>query len=298
MTRDIFIGVDGGATKTLARAEDAQGVLLGEGRGGPANIRLSVATSWQSVRQAVDQAMAATGLHPDHPGHRFYCAMGLAGTELTAARQAFLAVPHPFSRLVLKSDGHTACLGAHTGADGAVIAIGTGVVAWQIHHNREHQIGGWGFPHDDLGGGAWLGMQAVGLTLQWQDGRRKPSPLLTAVFDRFGRDPARLVAWACEADATRFAQLAPLVVQQAEAGTELARKLMQRAAGEIDRIDRALVRRAEGRILPCCLQGGLAPFLKPWLGEALRARLVPCRQDAVHGALLLIRRMVQTRDSL
>ena len=50
------------------------------------------------------------------------------------------------------------------------------------------------------------------------------------------------------------------------------------------------------KLLPCSLSGGLAPFIEPWLGEALRARLVPCELDAVHGALLMIRQAVPDRS--
>ena len=104
LTQDIFIGVDGGATKTIVRAENASGQSLGQGQGGPANIRLSVEGSWQSINDALKEAMASTGLRVDDGQHRFYCGAGLAGTEVTSACDQFLNAPHPFARLILKSD--------------------------------------------------------------------------------------------------------------------------------------------------------------------------------------------------
>ncbi len=290
--RDIFIGVDGGATKTLVRVESADGALLGEGRGGSANICQSVEESWGSIHQALDQALAKAGLRLDDGDHQFHCGVGLAGTELPSARERFYNTPHPFARLLLKSDAYTSCLGAHDGADGAVIAIGTGTVAYQIEAGREYQVSGWGFPHGDEGSGAWLGLEAVRLTLQWRDGRQPTSPLVAAVFAHFDDDLSRLMAWVNQATATRFAQLAPLVIEQVEQGAPLAVALIRRGAAEIDRIGAAL-EAAASRPLPCCLQGGLAPFLEPWLEEALRVRLVPKRAEAVYGALLMIRRAVQ-----
>src|SRR5689334_21746470 len=180
-THDLFIGIDGGATKTLVRVENALGEALGQGQGGPANIRLSVEGSWRSVHEALDQALAQSGLRLDDGGHRFYCGAGLAGTEVASACDQFINTPHPFARLVLKSDGYTSCLGAHGGRDGALIAIGTGTVAYQIEAGRECKVGGWGFPHGDEGSGAWLGLEAVRLTLHWLDGRGSPSSLLEAV---------------------------------------------------------------------------------------------------------------------
>ena len=52
MKQHLFIGVDGGATKSIVRVEDETGRLLGKEIGGPANIRLSVDQSWQSIHSA------------------------------------------------------------------------------------------------------------------------------------------------------------------------------------------------------------------------------------------------------
>ena len=236
LTQDIFIGVDGGATKTIVRAENASGQSLGQGQGGPANIRLSVEGSWQSINDALKEALASTGLRVDDGQHRFYCGAGLAGTEVTSACDHFLNTPHPFDQLILKSDGYTSCLGAHGGRDGALIAIGTGTVAFQIEGDKEYKAGGWGFPHGDEGSGAWLGLEAVRLTLHWLDGRDEPSPLLESVYAHFDDDLMRLVIWANQANATQFAQIAPLVIDHAKQKTPLALTLIKQAAVEVDRL--------------------------------------------------------------
>ncbi len=43
------------------------------------------------------------------------------------------------------TDAHAACIGAHNGADGAIIIIGTGVVGYQTQNGEGVQVGGWGF---------------------------------------------------------------------------------------------------------------------------------------------------------
>ncbi len=53
-----------------------------------------------------------------------------------------------------------------------------------------------GFPHDDEGGGAWLGLQAVRLTFQWLDHRLEKAPLMTDVFAYFDNDLNHFVTWA------------------------------------------------------------------------------------------------------
>jgi glucosamine kinase len=293
--QDIFIGIDGGATKTIARVEDAHGEFLGQGQGGPANIRLSVEDSWQSIHDALRDALLKPGLRLDDGRHRFHCGAGLAGTEVPSACDQFVNTPHPFARLILKSDGYTSCLGAHGGSDGAMIAIGTGTVGYQIEADKEYKVGGWGFPHGDEGSGALLGLEAVRLTLHWLDGRGEPSPLLEAVYAHFDHDLNRLVVWANQANATQFAQIAPIVIEQMKRQTPLAVTLIQQAAGEIDRLAAALAAQSIDKTLPCSLLGGLAQFIEPWLGEPLRRRLVPWKVDAVHGAVLMIRKAVQNQ---
>jgi glucosamine kinase len=255
--------------------ENARGELLGQGQGGPANIRLSVEGSWQSIYDALKQPMAQIGLHLNDDRHRLYCGAGLAGTEVPSACERFLNTPHSFARLMLKSDGYTSCLGAHAGRDGAMIAIGTGTVAYQIEADRECKVGGWGFPHGDEGSGAGLGLEAVRLTLQWLDGRGEPSPLLETVYAHFDHDLERLVAWANQANATQFAQIAPLVIEHVKGQTPLAVTLIQQAAREIDRLGAALAAQSLDKALPCSLLGGLSPSIEPWLGAPLRRGSCP-----------------------
>jgi glucosamine kinase len=292
-SREIFVGVDGGGTKTVVWVENSQGELLREARGGPANIGRSVEGSWRSIRAAVDEALANVGLRLDDERYIYYCGAGLAGMEIASAREEFSDRPHPFARLMLRSDAYVSCLGAHRGHDGAVIAIGTGTVAYQIEAGNEFQVAGWGFPHCDEGSGAWLGLEAVRLTLHWLDGRGELSPLLETVFQHFDRDLSQLVAWANQAAGTQFAQLAPLVIEHVQRQTPLALSLIRQAAHKINEIGAALAARSVNPTLPCSLLGGMAPFLEPWLGEELRARLVPCQANAVQGALLMIRRAVK-----
>jgi glucosamine kinase len=288
---NIFIGIDGGATKTIARIEDENGNFLGEGKSGTSNIRLSVENTWKSIQDALDRALLPTGIPLNARAGNFFCCAGLAGTQVPSACEKFLAQPHPFRKLILESDGYISCVGAHGGKNGAVIAIGTGVVAYQIEDGQISRVSGWGFPQGDEGSGAWLGLEAVRATLHWQDGRRENSPLIEAILAHFQQDWTQFIVWANQAKSTQFAELAPIVVEQANQETPLAVELMLQAAREIDRIGEALAAKTN-QPLPCALLGGLASFLEPWLGENLRSRLVPPQYEAAKGAILRLRQDV------
>jgi len=293
-TQDIFIGIDGGGSKSKVRIEDFDGNLLGQAVGGPANIRLSVEETWRSIYAALEEVLQPQGISLEDKNNRFHVGLGLAGCEVPEAVQAFLKLPHSFTTIQLDTDAHIACLGAHDGAEGAIIAVGTGVVGYQIEAGQGTRVSGWGFPHDDEGGGAWLGLEAARLTFQWLDHRTEKSPLVEDIFSFFNQDVEQFVTWANRANSTEFARLAPIVINHSQQEEMAAVRLMKKAAHAIDRVDHALTKmRKQEKPLPCCLLGGIAPFIEPWLSEELRATFVARAGDANAGAILMIRERVK-----
>lgn len=283
-----YIGVDGGATKCIIRVEDEHGQLLGQEVRGPANIRLSVQSAWDAILSGVHAILEKHQLKLHDPHNTFYAGMGLAGCEVIQAYQDFIHFKHPFQSLIVTSDAHTACLGAHQGQDGAILIIGTGVVGLSLQSDHLTQVGGYGFPHDDRGGGAFLGLEAVNISLRAHDGRLPPSALSKAVITHFNHDPHALIAWANQANSTAFATLAPLVIQTAEAHDPAAIQLMQQAAEDINEIFYALKLKTQ-RSLPYALIGGIAPFIEKLLSHELKTWLTPAKASPEIGAILLAR---------
>jgi glucosamine kinase len=296
MVKNIFIGADGGGTKTKIIVEDEAGLLLGQARSGPANIRNSVEQAWASIDAGVKEALTQAGIDSNDSRYHFHIGLGLAGTEDPVAKQTFLSRPHFYTTLLLESDAYVACLGVHECQDGSIIIIGTGVIGYEIYHSQKYLVGGWGFPQGDIGGGAWLGLEAVRLTFQSVDGRVPETPLLKAVFSYFDNDIGKIISWSTKARPVDFASLAPIVIEHIQREDLHAVRLIQRAAQEIDEIAAALDRKLPPghSALPCSLLGGIAPFIQPRVGEPLRNRLVPRKHDATKGAIYMIRRHVLT----
>lgn len=286
MNNTFFIGVDGGATKCTVRVENAIGELLGQATTGPANIRLSIEQSWQSIHAGLTMILAPHGVTLDDNHKQFHAVMGLAGTEAQAAYEQFLQTPHPFHSLTLVSDAHTACMGAHAGEDGAIVVIGTGVVGYQIVAGVTTKVGGLGFPHDDEGGGAWLGFEAFKLYLKSLDGRAPASEFTQAIGDVMANINA--VEWANHANATAYATLAPVVIKLQQQGNVIAIELMQQAATAVAKLIRVL-QAANKRSLPIALIGGVAPFLSPYLSLQLQMNFAPCQLSPDAGAILMMR---------
>jgi glucosamine kinase len=283
----LYLAIDGGGSATRARLTDARGTVLGTGAGGPSNLRLGADIAWAAVLGASRTALGAAGLG-EAALARTNAGMGLAGACVGAARDAFLARPSPFARLVLETDAHVACLGAHAGAPGAVVIAGTGSVAHVWDGSSGRQIGGWGFPISDGGSGAWIGLEAVRHGVTSLD-LAPPSPFAAAVLQALGGSAEEAVLWADRAGPADYAALVPLVLAAAADGDAAAEKILRRAAAHIDGLIAAATRLGATEI---ALLGGLADTFRPLLAAASQAHLVAPRGNALDGALRLIQAQV------
>ncbi len=287
----FYLGIDGGGTGCRARLTDAIGRGIGEGRGGPATLRLGADAAWAAVMTAAGQALDQARVPP--AAAAVYVALGLAGTSRAEQREALLASPHPFAGLLVASDAETACRGAHGGADGGIVIAGTGSIAFALVKGRKIQIGGHGFPISDAGSGADIGLEAVRAALRAQEGLEVASPLSVAILAALGGDAAAAVTWMDRATATEYAALAPAVVAHVHKGDETATRIMQTAGARIAALIDALFARDVPRV---ALLGGLAEPLTPWLPLKIAQRLTPPQGDGVDGALLMARRLASARD--
>jgi glucosamine kinase len=285
----FFLGVDGGGTGCRARIEDAAGNVVGQGLSGPAATRLGIAETWASIERAFRAAAAEAGLGADDLA-RTHAGVGLAGISRPGALEELHTLAHPFAGLQFISDGAGACLGAHSGRDGAIVIAGTGSLGLGFLNGQEIRVGGYGFPVSDEGSGADLGLQAIQLALRAFDGRHIESALLMEVMDRFRGQPTNIIAWMDRATATDYATLAPMVLRHADQGDPAGRRIVQSAAEQIDGLVRALLDKGAPLVT---LLGGLSGPIEPWLAPDVRRCLKPADGDAVSGAIILARRSAQ-----
>lgn len=287
----FFLGVDGGGTGCRARIEDEAGKVLGQGISGPATTRLGIDEAWTSIARAFGAAIEEAGLAAPEIA-RIRAGIALAGTGRKGSVEALRAITHPFASIDFVSDGMGACLGAHSGRDGAIVIAGTGSIGLGFAEGRDLRVGGYGFPISDEGSGAHLGLRAVQLALRSHDGRIGQTALLAEVMHRFHNDPFEAVAWMDRATATDYAALAPMVMRHADQGDAVGRRIVQDAAEQVDTLVRTLFDKGAPRVT---LLGGLASPLEPWLAPDVRRRLKPADGDAVSGAIILARKSMQLR---
>src|SRR3954451_3009459 len=280
-----YLGIDGGGTRCRARIEDENGRVLGEASAGPATTRMGLEKAWRSILQATEAAAAQGGLTREDFA-RMHAGIAVAGFYRRGAEAALKASTHPFASISFISDGLAACLGAHSGANGAIVVAGTGSVGVGLLEGREIRLAGYGFPVSDEGSGADIGLQVVRLALRAADRRHDLTPLLSEVLGAFDHDPYQAVAWSEEARATDYAALAPIVLRHANQGDPVGRRIVERAADAIGDLLDLFLARGIDRL---SLVGGLADAITPWLTPDLRARLRCPDADAAAGALLVAR---------
>lgn len=281
--REFLLGVDGGGTRCRARLAEFSGEIIGEGVAGPANIRRGLAESIAAVLDAARQCFAAAGLSDDAFADTIAC-LALAGAsepaDLAAARREAL----PFGRTLITTDAEAACIGAHSGRDGAVVIVGTGTIGWAIQGGRHYRVGGWGLPISDEGSGAWLGLEAIRHALWAYDRRIGSTGLLSRLLEEFHGDPHAIVRWVARAAPADYGRFAPLVIEAAQRGDPAARELLRAAAGHVEELARRLLAWEAPRL---ALAGGLAAAIEPYLADDIRRRLTSLQGDGLSGALRL-----------
>lgn len=290
---DYAIGVDGGGTGTRVRLARADGTALAQGAAGPSGLGLGIARAWDAVQQAVAAAFAAAGVQQPSLD-RIAIGLGLAGVHNKQWAARFLAENPGYAAIRLDTDGFTTLMGAHGGAPGAIVAIGTGSVGEVLFADgTRREVGGWGFPAGDEASGGWIGLRAINHIEQVLDGRRPRTPFADSVIAACGDDRGAgrrdaIQAWLGKASQTDYASLAPLVLCHAE--DPVARAILLDAGREVARIADALDPQAT---LPLALCGGLGAALRDFLPAPLLARSTAPQGDSAAGALRMIMKEIQ-----
>ncbi|MBR7799363.1 ATPase [Undibacterium sp. FT137W] len=280
-----LIGVDGGGTGTRVLLVDQNGRELARASAGPSGLMHGAAAAWKAILSAIEQAFKETGIvFPDLNKIAIGC--GLAGVNNKQWAAEFVAANPGFAGLVVETDAGTTLLGAHQGQAGAIIALGTGSVGEVMElDGSRREVGGWGFPSSDEASGAWMGLRAINHVQHVLDGRSESDVFAEAVIDYCGGGKDAVFAWLGGATQTKFAQLAPLVIDYAPSNSK-ARAILLEAGKEVEKMADALDPHGT---MPIALCGGLADAIWSYLPEKLLPRVTKPKGDSAAGALILVK---------
>ncbi|GAB2595104.1 N-acetylglucosamine kinase [Microlunatus antarcticus] len=307
----VFLGVDGGGTKTALCLVSADGRLLAErdapscyylgaGQGsGPGLVREVLAAAVPAVcADAGIEVAAVEGAFFGLPGY------GEASDDLAEVD----AIPgEVLGHHRYRCDNDMVCgwAGSLALAAGVNVVSGTGSMSYGERGDLRARVGGWGELFGDEGSAYWLGIRGLQAWTQMTDGREPVGALHGLLGERLGLDdPLDLVSLVHErwqGDRRTIAGLAPLVVRAAEEGDPAARRIVDDAVAELARL--ALVaadrlRFPAGAVVPVTGSGGVfgAPLVRAAFADRLRSVgglvLRPSRFSPAVGAALYAAREV------
>ncbi len=286
MDARLYCCVDGGASHTRVALYDSNGHRLGLTVGGPTSLTVRGTEAWAVILSALESLAQAVSLEGDYFSRTAF-GIGLAGANNAEQKRLFLDAAPPTGSIRISTDAYIAALGAHGGAPGAIVIVGTGSVGYRIEAaGRCRLVGGWGFQVGDEGSGAWIGRRAISETVKVLDlrYRTRAGDLHRAVAEHCGRTREEMLSWLWGAEPARFAELAPLVIECAGHGDPAALAIVTEAGREIDALAEAL---DAARHVPLALVGGLAEPLDPFLPDRLRGWARAPKDGPITGALML-----------
>ncbi|MGH2615973.1 MAG: N-acetylglucosamine kinase [Thermomicrobiales bacterium] len=309
--RAFILGVDGGNTKTVAAVATADGTIVGTGRAGCSDIYNAEdeAVAIDAIRSAVDAAMAATGIKP---ADLLAGAFSLAGADwpedVDFLEEAVRTLGYGRQTLVVNDAIGALRAGTPDGV-GVGVALGTGIAIGA--RNRDGKI--WYSGHWPVAaGGAELGWQALRAVYAAELGLARKTALTEAILEHFAavsveevlhRTTARGTAWGDQ----RQARLAPVLLDAASRGDDVAREIVLEAAAR--HADAALAAAAAVGLrehpVRLVLNGGVLRHPSRILEEAIRTKVEAAAPavETVHdppepviGAVLLAMDVIEAKD--
>jgi len=163
----LYIGIDGGGTKTKFVLFDENGQSLKE----RADDSVHVLT--QDHQKCID--ILKMNVNTLDPTHQAIIVAGLAGygnqEELKRKIEDICSIAFSGYQYLLYNDVQIAMMGALGGEYGIVVIAGTGSIAFSYLDGKTKRCGGWGYQLGDEGSAYWIGNQLISKYCQQVDGR-------------------------------------------------------------------------------------------------------------------------------
>jgi N-acetylglucosamine kinase-like BadF-type ATPase len=292
----FVIGVDGGASKTDAVAMDLDGNVLGNARAGGSNWEsVGLDGAVDAVTRAVDAALAEAGRERAETAGSVFA---LAGVDWPADHRRLAHALAPLGlggEQFVTNDAFAALRAGISGQAGCVSSAGTGAVAAGRNEaglTARTMAEGFG----ELGGAGDIVERAIWACARMREASGPDTALAGALCEALGVQDLDSLFEGIKRNGLRpGAELAPLVLEVAAGGDDVARRLLEEQGrsladevlGVARRLD-MLETEFELVIAGSVHLAGCAPldaaFEARIADEAPRAQIVPLRERAVIGA--------------
>lgn len=241
----LFLGVDGGGSKTDALLVDATGQVRGVGRGGGANYHvLGLEKVGASIQEAVGSAV-----QDQPPSHVCYCMTAADMPHDFATLRSRLEPLHPDIPLILHNDMMAIFRAGSRFPYGVGVVCGTGFNAGGLGKDgREVRFPALGPITGDCAGGSHLSIRALGAAFRGWDGRGEATQLGAAILAELGVPDMETLAEHYVQGQIAYEQLrrfSPLVFEVSEQGDAVAQGLIREQGTELGVAATTILRRLE-----------------------------------------------------
>ena len=299
----LYLGIDGGGTKTECALGDETSVLA-ISHAGPCNVvRVGEAQAIRELQTAISQACMQANKSPLRIRSAFVGAAGAGNPQINAAMLRVVRQVLPNADVAVEGDTVIAHEASLQGQPGVVVIAGTGSIAFGRNEKGETaRAGGWGFAISDEGSAHWVGRIAITECMHAFDAQR-PTALLDQILHAWNLGAREeLIPRANSTPPPNWAELFPVVLHSAEAGDPVASEVLSRAGKELAKLALVVAARLwqpSDKIL-IGVAGSVFAYseqIRRTFNEALTAQrknLSVCFKvvDPVMGALSLARRAV------
>jgi glucosamine kinase len=300
----IFLGIDGGGTKTSCVIGNEKSVL-GTGTAVGSNvIRVGEPQARESLASAIRQACAAANVAPTQIERTCVGIAGGARPEIAGIVRRLVS-EFVSGEITVVGDMVIAMESAFGSGPGVIVIAGTGSIAYGRNAKGEiARAGGWGFAISDEGSGHWIGQSAVTAAMRAHDEGERVGVLLELIMKFWGLTTLQQLVVAANGSPD-FAALFPAVLSAADVGDATARAVLTQAGAELATLAGIVIHRLFGNaeVVPVAVSGGVfrhSALVRQIFGKSVaalypKASVDTAAADPALGALALARRSVTSR---
>lgn len=208
----IWIGLDGGGTKTHVIAENQDHIRF-EAMYSGSNHHVIGLERFRNLMETIIKEVE--GFYKTTPSE-LTIVVGGAGIDTEEDVKKLKAITRS-----LKADFHfvndadVALISNHEALKGGVLISGTGSIALGYEKGKRFRVGGWGHVVGDEGSGYAIGRDALAACTRMLDGRLEQSDVLQSILDFLKRQPYQLSDYVNDPHTTKemIAALVPVVLR-------------------------------------------------------------------------------------
>ena len=247
VAEDYVVGVDGGATKTVALVGTLEGRILGRAKTGSSNYHnIGSELAGKAVKEAVVRAKKRAGLGHITPKIAVVSLAGVDSHKDIRVTSRFVRRANVAKTSFVIHDSVAALYAATHGSPGIIVNSGTGSFAAGINRAGEYvRVGGWGYLIDDRGSAFEIGMKAITFAFRMMDGRTPRTKLVNRLEHTLGVgmfDEILDLVYSNRIDVREIAELAPLVSQTAN-NDKVCRRILRESGTSLAELACAAARR-------------------------------------------------------